>query len=300
MSDAMAQSEVWSVSRLLTWTTEFLKRHGSESPRLDAEVLLAHAMECKRIDLYTRFEEVPDDVIKAAFREMVKRRSEGSPVAYLVGHKEFYSLPFYVNSDCLIPRPETEHLVMTALDLAQERFKQTGSRLQVIDVCTGSGCIAVAFAKQFASADITAIDIDAGAFEVARRNIERHNLDSRIRLHLSDLLEGLAGAPTFDLILSNPPYVSDQEYKQLHRSVREYEPRVALVAGHSGLEVILRLEEQAYGRLLPGGSLLIELSPMIAAEAEAYFNSKQRWSNLRFVKDLSKARRVLVVQKPIS
>ncbi len=297
MSNPMAPTEVWTVARLLTWTTEYLKKNGSESPRLDAEVLLAHAMNCKRIDLYTRFEEQPADEVKAAFREMVKRRAEGSPVAYLVGHKEFYSLSFYVNSDCLIPRPETEHVVMSALDAAKELHLKLGRKLQVIDVCTGSGCIAVAFAKHFVHCQVLAIDIDPKALEVARRNIERHSVEEKVELRRSDLLESLAAAPSFDLILSNPPYVKEEEYKALDRSVREYEPRHALVSGQTGLEVIERLEQQAFDRLHPGGSLFVELSPMIADEAERYFTGKDRWVSVSFAKDLAKHRRVLIAKK---
>lgn len=297
MNNVMTQTEVWTVARLLTWTTEYLKKHNSASPRLDAEVLLAHVMDCKRIDLYARFGEEPGEEVKASFREMVKRRAEGTPVAYLVGHKEFYSLPFYVNSDCLIPRPETEHLVMAALDLAKERSGSNDTRLHVADVCTGSGCVAVAFAKHFTRANVVAIDIDEKALAVAARNIERHEMGERIELKQGDLLEELAQAPTFDLILSNPPYVSEAEYAQLDKGVREFEPRLALVGGVTGLEIIERLEDQAFERLLGGGSVLIELSPMIAPEAEAFFLEKGRWSDIRFVRDLAKHRRVLIAKK---
>jgi release factor glutamine methyltransferase len=297
MNNLMTQTEVWTVTRLLTWTTDYLKKHGSASPRLDAEVLLSHAMDCKRIDLYARFGEQPDEETKASFREMVKRRAEGTPVAYLVGHKEFYSLPFYVNSDCLIPRPETEHLVMAALDLAKERLSTSDAVLHVADVCTGSGCVAVTFAKHFARTQILAIDVDEKALTVAARNVERHELSDRIELRCGDLLDDVAQAPTFDLILSNPPYVSEAEYLQLDKGVRDFEPRLALVAGTTGLEIIQRLEEQACQRLLPGGSVLIELSPMIAAEAEAFFLEMARWSDIRFVRDLAKHRRVLIAKK---
>ncbi len=161
----------------------------------------------------------------------------------------------------------------------------------------GSGCIAVAFAKHWSRADITAIDIDSKALEVARRNIERHELESRIVLRQGDLLESIAAAPSFDLILSNPPYVSLAEYNTLDRSVREYEPKHALLAGDSGLEIIQRLEEQASERLVDGGYLLIELSPMLADAAESFFVAKERWKSVRFVKDLAKHKRVLVAKK---
>ncbi len=297
MNSRMTQPEVWTVGKLLSWTTDYLKKNGSDSPRLDAEVLLANAMNCKRIELYTAFEAVPDDVVKASFREMVKRRAEGTPVAYLVGFKEFYSLPFYVNSDCLIPRPETEHLVVAALDLAKLRLAANGNSLKIVDVCTGSGCIAVAVAKQFSKASLLAIDVDNGALEVTRRNVERHELDGRIEIRQGDLLSELPAEPTFDLILSNPPYVSESEYQALDRSVREFEPRIALVAGETGTELIQLLESQAHVRLLSGGSLLIELSPMIAQAVKSMFSDESRWTNVKLVRDLAGHHRVLQATK---
>ena len=293
----MTQAEVWTVGRLLTWTTEYLKKQGSHNSRLDAEVLLAHARHCKRIELYTAFETVPTDEEKSAFREMVRRRAEGTPVAYLVGSKEFYSLQFYVNQDCLIPRPETEHLVLTALDLAKNRSATAKTNLQVADICTGSGCIAVAFAKQFAKADIVALELDSAAMQVAQRNIELHQLGERIELLQSDLLDAVSDDLRFDLILSNPPYVSQSEYDTLPKSVRNFEPKIALLAEKNGTAIIERLMLQASDKLLPGGSLLIELSPMIAAACKNMFEQTATWNDVRLVKDLAGHQRVIVASK---
>ena len=294
----MTQPEAWTIGRLLTWTADFLKKHGSDSPRLDAELLLAHVRNCRRIELYTAFGDVADDALRTAFREMVRRRSEGTPVAYLVGTKEFYSLPFYVNPDCLIPRPETEHLVIAAIDAAKSLAAAGRTPLAVVDVCTGSGCVAVAFAKHFAAADIVAIDNSPAALAVARRNVETHGLAERVELLEGDLLSELPDAGRYDLILSNPPYVSQAEYETLDKDVREHEPRQALLAGPSGVEVIERLEAQAAGRLTGGGSLIIELSPMIAASVQSHFESAGRWKNVRLIKDLSGRQRVLQATKP--
>src|SRR6188472_816205 len=157
----------WTVLRLLTWTTEYLKSHGSESPRLDAEVLLAHARGCERIMLYAAFDEVVPDDVRAVFRELVRRRAEGTPVAYLVGKREFYSLDFRVTPDVLIPRPETEHLVIAVLD----RLKADGQKpAQVADVGTGSGIIAICVAKQAPQVQVTAIDLSPAALAIAEEN----------------------------------------------------------------------------------------------------------------------------------
>lgn len=287
----MSTTETWTVGKLLTWTTDFLKQHGSDSPRLDAEVLLAHARDCQRIELYTAFEEEPDDKIKAEFRELVKRRSAGTPVAYLVSHKEFYSLDFEVTEDTLIPRPETEHLVLRALDLAAEIHKQVARPLRVADIGTGSGCIAIAFAKQFAESELLAADASEAALDVARRNAIVHEVDSRIEFLKSDLLQQVPG-DAFDLILSNPPYVSQAEFEQLPKTVREFEPATALVGGPQGYELIAKLIEQAQPRLAAHGKLLIEMSPMLIDRQSDFV--PEQWTT-EVVKDLAGKPRILVL-----
>ena len=264
----MSTAEAWTVGKLLTWTTEYLKKSGSQSPRLDAEVLLAHARHCQRIELYTSFAEEPSEETKTAFREMVRRRAEGSPVAYLVGYKEFYSASFEVNPDVLIPRPETEHLIVEALDRAKQLRDARGdaqAELHIADVGTGSGIIAVTLAKHLKHCQITAIDISPTALEVARRNAAKFEIsDQQLRFVEGDLFSAVDSEQRFDMILSNPPYVSEGEYQQLDKSVREYEPRTALVAGPQGSETIARLISAAPAHLASDGWLLFEFSPMMA------------------------------------
>ena len=163
MSDS--QTEQWNVLRLLEWTTEFFTKRGSDSARLDAEILLAHAKDCTRIELYTAFNEVPSEEVLVAFRELVRRRGDGSPVAQLVGYREFYSLRFRVDESVLIPRPETEHLVIEALDCAKE-MKVTDRPLQIADVGTGSGAIAISLAKNLSSCHLTATDLSEAALNI--------------------------------------------------------------------------------------------------------------------------------------
>src|SRR5437870_3202891 len=202
MSQPPAATQAWTIGALLQWTERFFAQKGVESPRLDAQVLLAHALGCARIDLYARSTDETPEAERTNFRELVKRRVEGCPVAYLVGTKEFYLLPFEVTPAVLIPRPATEALVLAAL----ERLKPLTAP-RVLDVGTGSGCIAVSVAKQKAGATVIAIDQSREALAVARRNAERHAVANRVTFIESDLFAGLPGQTPFDLILSNPPYV---------------------------------------------------------------------------------------------
>jgi release factor glutamine methyltransferase len=243
----------WTVGRLLQWTERFFADKAVESPRLDAEVLLAHSLGCKRIDLYARSTEETDERRRADFRELVKRRVEGSPVAYLVGEKEFYLLKFHVNPDVLVPRPATETLVMKALDLCKPLPAP-----RVLDVGTGSGCIAVSIAHRH-QATVVALDSSEAALGVARRNAERHGVADRIKFVRSDVYAGLNGEPSFDLIVCNPPYIPTATISTLSREVRDHEPRTALDGGPDGLAVIDRVVAGAADRLTAGGWLLLEI-----------------------------------------
>jgi release factor glutamine methyltransferase len=266
MSSNPPGDDSWTVGRLLAWTTDWLGSRGSESPRLDAEVLLAHVRGCPRILLYTAFGEIVAADERTRFRELVKRRGSGEPVAYLVGSKEFFSLEFAVSPAVLVPRPETEGLVVRVLDLCKER-PPAAAPPRIIDVGTGSGAIAVTLAKQLSTAAIMATDISAAALAVARGNAARHGVDGRVTFVECDLLECDQAAGRWDVIVSNPPYVREDEFATLPDSVRLYEPRQALVGGTTGVEVIARLAGQAVDRLASGGWLLVEVGPSTAAAA---------------------------------
>lgn len=287
----MSQGEVWTVGRLLQWTTDYLKRRGSDSPRLDAEVLLAESLGCQRIDLYVTFENQPPEAARNAFRELVKQRAEGTPVAYLVHRREFYSLSFRVTPDVLIPRPETEMLVVTLLDLVRER--PADREITLCDVGTGSGIIAVTAAKHLPNCRVTAVDISPAALRIAQLNATEQGVADRITFVQSDLLAAVPAGQSFDFIASNPPYVSQSEMEQLAPEVRNYEPHVALLAGPKGTEIIERLIPQAAQRLNPGGHLLIEISPMIHAAVEALVQEEKRLELRTTVKDLARHPRVV-------
>lgn len=287
------QDEVWTVGRLLSWTADYLKKHGSDSPRLDAEVLLAHSLGCERIELYTCFDEQPGDERRSAFRDLVRRRAEGMPVAYLVGHREFFSLSFRVTEDVLIPRPETEHLVVAAIDLT----RQVKGPATVCDVGTGSGIIAVCLARQVPECRVTAVDISPAAIEIARQNAAAHEVAQRVEFLEGNLLEVLPAEPAFDLILSNPPYVADGEADQMAAETRRFEPRQALFAGPKGTEVIERLVPQASERLKPHGHLLLEISPMIHQRVREIIAGDEHLDFAQTVKDLAGHERVVVARR---
>jgi len=295
MSREQGQDDSWTVLRLLEWTTGFFKTKASQSPRLDAEILLAHACDCSRIELYAAFDTVPGEQQRTAFRELVRRRGDGVPVAQLVGYKEFYSLRLRINEDVLIPRPETEHVVIEVLDVV----KAAGASdrpLQIADVGTGSGAIAIALAKHLPNAQVTAVDLNDAALDIARWNARQHDVHSQISFFNSDLLAGVEQPETFDILCSNPPYVSTAEYTELAPTVRDHEPRTALVAGEKGTEVIWRIIHECGARITPGGRLVIELSPMIADRC-AELAGEAGFDDGRFIKDLAGHRRVLSLRK---
>jgi release factor glutamine methyltransferase len=293
----MSEAEAWTVGRLLTWTTQFLQDRGADSPRLDAEILLAEARGSRRIDLYTSFAEVPAEDVRTKFRQFVKQRADGMPVAYLVGRREFYSLPFRVTPDVLIPRPETELLVVRLLDLMAERVKSGVAEIRVADVGTGSGIIAICAAKKFANCRVTAIDKSAAALAVARANAAQHGVTDRVDFVESDLLTALPADAKFDFVASNPPYVTEAEFAELARDVRDFEPRQALVSGPRGTEIIERLIAQAAEHLNSGGHLLTEISPMIEADVRRLVEADTRFELAPTIKDLAAHARVVQARR---
>ena len=253
-SDEKTEDETWTIGRLLTWTTDFLRRKGSESPRLDAEVMLAHVLDWQRVELYTHYEDVIGERARTSFRDLIRRRVEGAPVAYLVGRKEFYSLALQVSPAVLIPRPESEFVVVEFLAAAKGLDQP-----RAVDVGTGSGCLAIACAAHHPSVQFVAIDLSPDALAVARKNAERHGVADRIDFRQGDLLAPVVGDPPFDVILSNPPYIPTDVIPTLEPGVRDYEPHLALDGGPDGLAIVTRLIEQSIPLLKPGGQLILEI-----------------------------------------
>jgi release factor glutamine methyltransferase len=288
----MPSDEPWTLGRLLSWTSEFLRQHGSESPQLDAQLLLAHARQCRRIELFTSYHEVAPDEVRSHFRELVRQRAAGTPVAYLTGTREFYSLEFHVTPDVLIPRPETEFVILALLDLVKAR-PDPAEPLAIADVGTGSGILATCVARHVPQSRVWATDISPAALEVARENCLRHAVADRVQLCAGDLLTAIAPDVQFDYVLSNPPYVSEREYASLPRDIRDYEPRQALLAGPTGVEVIQRLVPQAAAHLRPGGWLLLEVSPMIERAVHQLIAQDGRYDTSSTMPDLAGHPRVV-------
>ena len=282
----------WTIGRLLTWTTDFLREKGAESARLDAEVLLAHCCHCPRIELYTRFAEEPATDVRDSYRELVKQRAAGAPVAYLVGYREFFSLKFRVTPDVLIPRPETEQIVVRATDLHKE-----APLARVADVGTGSGILAVCCAKHLSGCQVTAIDVSAKALEVAAGNASEHGVAEQIEFVRSDLFSEIPSTARFNLIVSNPPYISTEEMRELPAEVCDYEPHLALDGGEQGTEIIARLLPQAEEKLELGGWLLMEVSPMNATVVEQLVRDTAGLQLQETLRDLAGQARVVQASK---
>jgi release factor glutamine methyltransferase len=241
---------VITLAEVLRRSTEYLESHGSPTPRLDAELLLADSLGLSRIELYTQFERPLSETELAGCREFVRRRGRREPVAYVLGHRGFRRLTLELDARVLVPRPETELLVDRCLALIADLPSPS-----VVDVGTGSGAIALAIKDECPQAQVTACDVSAGALDVARANAERLGLE--LELLESDLLAAVSDR-TFDLIVSNPPYVSRSELEQLEPEVSRHEPELATLAGEDGLEVYRRLLPQAAERLGSGGRLAVE------------------------------------------
>ncbi len=284
----------WTIQKLLTWITEYLTQKDVDSPRLSAELLLSKVLGLKRIELYTQFgKDVPQEQLDE-LRGLVKRAGLHEPVAYLVGKTEFYSIEFEVTSDCLIPRPETEQLVQRAIEFLRKR---EGDQF-VCDLCTGCGIIAVAIAKNVPAAKVIATDISAPALAMAAKNVEKHGLQERIELREGDLFEPLIlPLDQFDLIASNPPYVSAVEYEKLDKNVKDYEPRIALHAGEGGLDVYKRIAEKVGPFLKPDGILLMEIGYSQGPAVRQLLEQTGVFASIEIEKDFQKHDRIVVARR---
>lgn len=285
-------AEPWTVRRILDWTTAHLTKHGSDSPRLDAEVLLAFARKCERIRLYTNYEDEVSEQERGLMRELVQRRAKSEPVAYLVGNREFFGLDFYVDSNVLVPRPDTETLVMELVDAAQQL-----SAPAILDLCTGSGCIAIAAAANCTKASFLATDISERALEIAQKNAVTNALSEKIQFLLSDCFANIAEGTVFDIIVSNPPYIPDAEIETLDADVKQHEPRLALAGGADGLDFYRKIIDEAPQYLKDGGILILEFSPEQETSLKALFEASGKYEHVRVKADLAGRARVIISEK---
>ncbi len=255
--NATSETDGWTIQRILEWTTGFLRQKGIESPRVEAELLLAHARKCPRIRLYTDFNSILPDTERAIMRELVQRRAKREPLAYIIGSREFYGRSFEVGPAVLIPRPETETLVDVCLELLPQSVP-----VRLIEVGVGSGCVSISLALQRPNASLAASDISDTALEIARRNAQKHGVADRLQLASGSALQPFLTEPQqWDAIVSNPPYIRDDEKDSLAPEIREHEPAHALFAGSDGLAVVRLILEHAASLLKPGGFIALELDP---------------------------------------
>jgi len=281
-----------------------LRAAGVPSHTLAAELLLMHALGRDRTWLYAHPEEVISDSEVHLFTNLLARRAAGEPTQHLTGKQEFWSLEFEVTPDVLIPRPETEHVIEVALDRLGVREiragrKQTfsGEGLQIADIGTGSGCIAVALAKELPGATIYATDISSAALAVARRNAARHSVSDQIHFLESNLLDEASHLSLFfDLIVSNPPYIGRREAATLMREVRDHEPEIALYGGEEGYELYAELIAQAAAKLKPGGILVLELGHNSLPAVQPLLDATA-WTNVGATNDLAGIPRVIAAER---
>lgn len=255
----------WTVARVLTWATDDFRRRGLDSPRLDAELLLAHVLAVERVRLIIDSARALAPRELTAFRELIQRRRRAEPVAYILGVREFFGLCFRVDPRVLVPRPDTETLVEVALKRTEDAYLHG----EALDLCTGSGCVALAFGARRPTWFVTGSDISPGAIAVARENAARLGGVRNARFLVSDTDAAFPTGARFDLVTANPPYIPSGDIAALGPDVRDHEPRLALDGGGDGLDVVRRVIEAAHQRLKPDGLVALEVGHDQAARAAA-------------------------------
>jgi release factor glutamine methyltransferase len=248
-------AETWTVRSLLAWAREWLQKKGVETPRLDAELLLAHALGCDRVRLYIDVDKPLSAEELARVKPLLQRRAAREPVAYIVGTREFYGRPFEVGRGIFIPRPETELLVQLALEAIARDVPA-----RVLDLCSGSGAVGVSIAAERPQAQVDLVELSPDACEVARRNAQKHAA-GRVRTFQGDLLAALPEPARYNVIVANPPYVPTVHGRQLAPDVIDHEPHLALFAGEDGLAVVRRVIEGLRDWLAPGALFGVEIDP---------------------------------------
>ena len=282
-------SRTWTIRDVLDWTAQDFAGRGIESPRLDAELLVAKALETDRVGLYLDLNRPLVDSERNAIRPLVTRRREREPVAYILGHRDFYGRRFMVTPDVLIPRPETETLVEHAL-----RCIPQDNACRVLDVGTGSGAIAVTIAAERPCAIVTATDISEPALKVASKNAARLDVAGRIRFERADLL---SNSGHYDVIVSNPPYIARSEMEALQAEIREHEPVAALEAGEDGLDVVRALLVAAQPVTASGAQMLIEIGAGQAVSVVDFATGHTAWQPVAVYPDLNRVERVVHLRR---
>ncbi len=297
--------ETWTVLKIIQWTTEYLRGKGIDNPRLDSEVLLAHLLRLDRVGLYLNFDRPLSRDELSSFREIVKRRGSREPLQYITGHQEFWSLDFKVTPDVLIPRPDTEILVEEALKAVRRETldvrRQNQLPFTILDLCTGSGCIAISLAHELKDAVVHAIDASEAALSIARENAEKNGVRDRVIFLQGDLYEALTShvsrLTSYDLIVSNPPYIKNIDIPNIQPEVRDYEPRMAVDGGTEGLGFYKRIVADAPNHLSPHGWLMVEVGEGQADAVSKMMADTGAFESISTVKDLAGIERVVKAHK---
>ncbi len=280
----------WTILNILQSTEDFFKKHAIKSPRVDAEVLLSHVLSKRRIDLYLEFERTLTQDELNRYRSLVQRRKEHEPIQYILGKQEFWSLDFKVGPGVLIPRPETECLIEKALG-----YLKNIEHPSILDIGSGSGIIPIVLAKEVLNLKAVAVDVSDDALAFSRTNAQTHGVTDRITFLKGDLFSNISTVEKFDLILSNPPYVSkDSSNNQIERQVKDYEPSIALFASQEGMEFHKKILCLSKSFLKQDGKVLLEIDPNQASHLKEYLIKEKLFSNIEIYCDLEGRERVLI------
>ncbi|MBP1739011.1 MAG: prmC [Deltaproteobacteria bacterium] len=288
----------WTIGELLKVSANYLKQKGIDSPRLNAEILLAHQLHLTRVKLYLQYDQPLNEQEVEGYRALVRRRLSREPVQYITGTQEFWSMEFIVNPSVLIPRPETEVLLEQAVLLRRENPSLQVERVNLLELGTGCGALAVALALEFEKALICATDLSEEALRVARRNAERLGVNDRIDFKCGNWFTPFAGKATqFDMILSNPPYIPTESFDTLSSEVRDHEPRSALDGGEQGMRDIAQILKEAANYLVPGGWILMEMDPDQTPKAVRIIEETGQLTEHRRIQDYSRRYRMVMARK---
>ena len=289
--------KTWQIKDLLKVSADYLKSKGIENPRLNAEVLLAYQLNLERIRLYLNFNQPLTGKEVSGYRTLIKRRISREPLQYITGTQEFWSLDFVVDRHVLIPRPETEIVVEQAIALAKTIEQGGNQSLQILDLGTGCGTISIALAKEMPWALIWATDISEKALCLARRNALKHDISDRLRFRQGDLWEALLNDDfLFDIVVSNPPYVTSGEFNDLSPEIRDNEPRLALDGGEDGMYYLEKIIKGAHDFMNPGGWIILEMAPAQTQEALTIMDQTGNYEKMARIKDYSRSYRVVIAR----
>jgi release factor glutamine methyltransferase len=288
-----------TISNILKWAIATLKEAGIDSPGINADTLLSFVLSCDRTRLYTNPDEIISDADINWYKELINERIRHVPLQYITRHVEFMSLDFFVNEHVLIPRPETEILVETVLENAHDK-QYSNRKITIMDIGTGSGNIAVSLAKNLSNVEIYASDISQEALEIAKENVQRHKVVDKVHLLHGDLSGAFIShidQGNVDFIVSNPPYVSESEWKNLEPELKDHEPREALVAGEDGLCFYRRIIRDASDWLIPDGYLVIEIGETQADTIIMLMESEGHYGDIEIIKDLQGKERIISARR---